>query len=220
MVEKLLYALKEKFQVLTRTIKTPSEWKNQLISSYIQRNFQLPTSNFYYPEQWANKSSSIIYPRYPHNVTRNAHLTEAVRAPCTQAEPGTTALLAFVAGYPALTSHCQAADFLVTNSSNVPGADVTAGKGMQPSLALQWSSSHPSHMSLNYFGISSWLHQGILSSKKTKLAISMTCTSEKTPPAQLWIREKRSERSFTSRKPKPSTLVCRLENLQWNRSTA
>lgn len=211
-MEKLVYALKEKIQVLTRAIKTP-EWKNQLISSFIQRNFQL-----YHPEQWANKSSSIIYPLYPHNTTRHAHRTEAVRASGTQAEPGTTAPLAFVAGCPTLTSHCQAASFLVTNSSNVPRADVTAGKGMQPPLHSGLPHSPPI-CHCNYFSISSRLHQGILSSKKTKLAISMTCTSEKTHPAQLWIRGKHSERSFNSRKPKPPALVYCLENLQWNQLT-
>lgn len=88
-VKKLECALKQKFKVLTRTLKIPSEWKDQLISWYIQRNLlseKLFCTQLYYPEQQATKSSSIIYPPYPHDITSNAHLTEAVRTFGIQAE--------------------------------------------------------------------------------------------------------------------------------------
>lgn len=95
-----------------------------------------------------------------------------------RAEPGTTALLASVFGNLMLMSQCQAVGSLASCRSDVPLAHVSAGRGTQISLALWWSSSNPSYLSLQLFqhflplGSESPLVQGNQTSSVCDLNIS------------------------------------------------
>lgn len=70
----------------------------------------------------------------------------------------------------------------------------------------------------NYFSISSPLHQDLLSSKKTKLASLWPAHQKRLTQHSSGCMENVQRGGSILRKPKPSTLVYCLGNLQWNGS--
>lgn len=69
----------------------------------------------------------------------------------------------------------------------------------RPLLLYNGHPQIPSICHCNYLIICFLLDQDLLLSKKTKLAIIVTCIPEKTHPALLWVYGKHSERVFSTK---------------------
>lgn len=88
---------------------------------------------------------------------------------------------------------------LLTNRSNGPLPDGW-WQGNADVSCFTWGLPQiPPICHCNYFSISSPFDQDLLSSKKSKLALSMTYASKKTHPALLWVHGKCSERVFNGK---------------------
>lgn len=191
-VQKLKYVLKDKFQILTTALTIPPEWKAQLSSSCIQRNFQ-------------SKSSPVPNSTDQNNKQLNLHQS---LASCTTGHPqqcsskgssqnpwpsgrkqtrccGSPCLCLWFPNAYVPPRLCASA----TNSSNVP-------LGTKTSLALPCSSSNTTPMSLQLLEHFPSLRSApyLIQENQTR-CLQDTCTSAK----MLWGHGNCSEREFSAR---------------------
>lgn len=192
-VQNLKYVLKDKFQILTTALTIPPEWKAQLSSSCIQRNFQSKSSPV--PNSTDQNNKQLNLHQSLASCT-TGHLQQCSSKGSSQNPWPSGRKQTRCCGSPCLCLWfpnayvpprlCASA----TNSSKVPLGDVT-----RPLLLCNAPPLTPPRCHCSYLSISPLSDQHLISSRRTKLAVSMTCTSAK----MLWGHGNCSEREFSAR---------------------